>query len=475
MSGPESRRMSLGLAILPVVTLLGAVVAGALAFGFDGDVLVLTILVAAAVAGAVAILRGASWSDIERETGSKIATVLPVLLILLAIGALIGTWVLSGTIPMLVSLGVELISPRFFVLTTFLVTCLMSICTGTSWGSAGTLGVALMGAGAALGAPLDATAGAVVSGAYFGDKLSPLSDSTNICALSAGANLYAHIRHMLYTSVPSFVVAALVFAIFAAPANGDATTAAAAARLVADVDAHFSTGLVVWLPLLVVLVGVIVRKPPVLVLASSSVVAIVVGVLVQGFTLKSALLSSISGFHTGMFPVSNSTGAGELFLALVNRGGMYSMALMFVTIFAAFLMVAAMQVSGAVERILAALLGGVRSTFALIATTMAAGATLVAMTSNTSATALIVGGMFKPAYAARKLATENLSRTLEDSVTMTEALMPWTVSALFFATTLGVGTLEYAPWAVFNWCSPLASLALAALSRRWGFGIRRSV
>ena len=467
--------ISLAMALVGPAVLLGAFGTFAFTVGLDTDTLIVAMLLAATAAGAVAVRRGGSWADLERETAAKFGAVLPVVLILLAIGALIGTWVLSGTIPMLVALGVELIAPRFFVLTAFLVTCAMSICTGTSWGSAGTLGVALMGAGTALGAPLPALAGAVVSGAYFGDKLSPLSDSTNICALAANTGLYAHIRHMLFTSLPSFGVALLIYAFFAAPATGDVGAQSAAAMLLSDLRAHFDLGWWTWTPLLLVLGGVALRKPPALVLAASSAVAMVIGVVVQGFAPGSAVRSAISGFHAGMFPADAAPAneASALFLTLVNRGGTNSMAPTLVVILAAFLLAAAMQISGALDRILHALLAGVRSTFGLIGATMASGATLVSLTSHTGVTALIVGGLFQPAYAERGLANRNLSRTLEDSVTMTEALMPWTVSAIFFATTLGVATADYAAWAVFNWCSPLASLGVAFIGSRTGFGIRR--
>lgn len=472
---PEARRISLVMALVGPLTLLGAFGTFAFTVGLDTDTLIVAMLLAATAAGWVAVRRGATWADLERETAAKFGAVLPVVLILLAIGALIGTWVLSGTIPMLVALGVESISPRFFVLTAFLVTCAMSICTGTSWGSAGTLGVALMGAGTALGAPLGALAGAVVSGAYFGDKLSPLSDSTNICALAANTSVYAHIRHMLYTSLPSFGVALVVYALIAAPATGDVGAQSAAAMLVADLEAHFDLGLWTWTPLVLVLVGVALRRPPALVLAISSALAIAIGVAVQGFAPGDAVRSAVSGFHAGMLPVEHGgpVEASDLFLILVERGGTNSMAPTLVVILAAFLLAAAMQVSGALDRILQALLAGVRSTFGLIGATMAAGATLVSLTSHSGVTALIVGGLFQPAYAERGLANRNLSRTLEDSVTMTEALMPWTVSAIFFATTLGVSTADYAAWAVFNWCSPIASLVVAFIGSRTGFGIRR--
>ena len=193
----SKKPISLFEAVLPLIVMFICLLVGAFSIGMGTELLVIVMLTAAAVAGFIAKTKGASWNDVQHSTGEKLASVLPAILILLTIGMLIGTWVFSGTIPTLIYYGLKLVNPQYMVLTAFLVTAVMSICTGTSWGSAGTVGVALMGMAMAIDAPLAATAGAVVSGAYFGDKLSPLSDSTNICAIGANANLYDHIRNML--------------------------------------------------------------------------------------------------------------------------------------------------------------------------------------------------------------------------------------------------------------------------------------
>jgi len=476
MTNAPSARLGLGWALLPLLTLVACFVAGSLSIGLGTEVLIVSMLTAAFVAGGVARRQGADWEAIQRSTGAKLAAVLPVILILLAIGMLIGTWVLSGTIPLLVAWGVELIHPRFIVLTAFLATAVMSLCTGTSWGSAGTLGVALMGAAAALDAPLAATAGAVVSGAYFGDKMSPLSDSTNICALGAGADLYAHIRHMLYTAVPSFVLAVVVFSLAArSGAVGETTRPPEATRLLQEIDIVFRVDLIALLPLLLVLTGVALRRPPALVLAAASMLAAALGVAVQGFSPAQGVAAAVTGFDLSMLQsLGHDPGEfSELFARLVGRGGLFSMAPTLVVIISAFLLAAAMDVSGALDRLLRALLSGVSSVFGLIAATMTAGATMISLTSHGGVTALIVGGMFQDAYRERDLAPENLSRSLEDSVTLVEPLMPWTVSAIFMATTLDVPTLEYAPWALFCLGGPLFSLGYALTFQRLGLGIRR--
>jgi NhaC family Na+:H+ antiporter len=468
----DNRQLSLLEALLPLITLGSLLIACAVFLELNGELLVIVILASATVAGFIALRHGATWDDIQRVTGERIASVLPVLLILLAIGMLIASWIVSGTIPFIVDNGIRLVRPSLLVLTAFLATATMSLCTGTSWGSAGTVGVALMGMAGALHAPLPMVAGAVVSGAYFGDKMSPLSDSTNICAIAASVPLYRSIRHLLYTAIPSFTACLIVYSLASrvAPVTGDGLPETARI-LLADLERSFTLSAVALIPLAVMLWGIMRKYPPALAIALSALVALVVAVLFQGVTPINAITSAVTGARAEMF--GSATPPSAQFLTLVNRGGLYSMAPTLVVVIAAFILAAAMEVSGALTLLIDRMLAAVTSIFRLIAATMAAGATMIALTSHGGVTALIVGGLFQPAYRERDLAPENLSRSLEDSVTITEPIMPWTVSAIFMATTLGVPTAQYAPWAVFCYGGPFFSLLIAASYRRTGFGIKR--
>jgi NhaC family Na+:H+ antiporter len=464
MTGARTPRpLKLGAAIVPIVTMLVLFALGAVFLELSSELLIAVLLGSAAVAGFVAVRHGHSWDDIQRSTGEKLASVLPALLILLAIGMLISTWVLSGTIPYMVYWGVQLVSPRFLVLTAFLATAIMSLFTGTSWGSAGTIGVALMGTAAALDAPLAATVGAVVSGAYFGDKMSPLSDSTNICAIGAGAPLYTHIRHMLYTAVPSFVLGLILYTVAArlAPVTSDGIPDSARA-LLADLQTVYDLHWVVLVPPAIVIWSIIRRMPPALAISLSSLVAAVIGVAVQGFSVQDALVAGVGGFRADMVgSVGADAGSlGEAFTTLVERGGLYGMANTLIVVISAFLLAGAMDASGALNLLIDRMLKSVRSVFGLIAATMAAGGTMIALTSHGGVTALVIGGLFQKAYRERRLAPENLSRSLEDSVTITEPL------------TLGVPTIQYAPWAIFCYGGPVFSLLLAGLYKRTRFGLR---
>lgn len=464
-------------ALLPLVTMLGLFLAGVAFLDTSTELLVTILLVAAGVAGAVARRHGVGWDEIQRATGERFASVLPGILILLAIGLLVATWVLSGTVPFLVYWGVQLVDPAYLILTAFLATAVMSLVTGTSWGSAGTIGVALMGTAAALEVPLAMTAGAVVSGAYFGDKLSPLSDTTNCSAIGAGSDLYTHIRHMLWTALPSTVAAVLVYTLVADPGRAAGAGLPESARLLLrDLEAVYSLGWVVLLPPALVIWSIVRKVPPALALGASSLVAAVIGVTVQGFGVSEAVVAGVAGFRVdflasaGIDPASVSAP----FATLVQRGGLYSMANTLVLILAAFLLAGAMHASGSLDLLIHRMLASVRSVFGLIAATMASGGVMIALTSHGLVTALVIGELFQGAYDEQGMARENLSRSLEDSVTITEPIMPWTVSAVFMATTLGVSTVDYAPWAVFCYGGPVFSLLLAALYRRTGVGLTRS-
>lgn len=453
-------------ALLPIVTMIALLLASAPFTPLTSELIVVAMLGAATVAALIAVRHGASWDEVQRAAGAKVAGVLPALLILLAIGMLIALWVLSGTIPFLVYWGVTLVSPQYLAMTAFLAAVLMSSFTGTSWGSAGTIGVAMMGVAAAVGAPLPVIAGAIISGAYFGDKMSPLSDSTILASVAAEVDVYVHIRHMLYTAGPSFVIALVVYAVVGSrAAAGSADMPERARVILTDIARVYQLGWYVLLPPVIVIGCIVRRIPAVIAIALSSAAAAVIGVTAQHFSLGDAMMSAVAGFKLTMIASTGTDIASlsEPFARLVQRGGLNSMASTLVLVFAAFLLAAAMEVSGALDVLISRLLASVRSTFALIAATMTSGLTIVGLTSHGGVTMLVVGGLFQHAYRDRHLAPQNLSRSLEDSITVTEVLMPWTVSAVFMATTLGVPTLSYAPWAVFCYLGPVFSLLIAAV------------
>lgn len=459
-------------AMSPLITMLMAFVVASFYIPISAEFLIVALLLAATVAGFYATKYNHGWTDIQAATGKKVAGALPAIIILLSIGMLIGTWMFSGTIPMLVYYGIKLINPQYMILTAFLATAAMSL-TGSSWAAVGTIGVALMGVATAIGSPLPATAGAIVSGAFFGDKLSPLSDSTNICALAVRANLYDHIRSMLYTAIPSFILAFFVYLFASSFIDIQPTlTDTANAPILTELEQTYTFNWPLMIPPLIVIISTFKRYEAAFAMAVSSLTAMIVGVAIQDFSLNDALMAAIVGFNTTM-ATNNIDQYSDMSMMLLNRGGIYSMSSTLVIIIAAFILAGAMDVSGGLTKLLETLLAYVKSTFTLIVATMASGATIIGLTSHGAVTALIVGGLFQNTYKEKEIAPEVLSRSIEDSVTLLDALMPWTVTGMYMAATLGVPTLSYAPWAIFCVTGSLFSLLIAFTYKYTGFGIKK--
>jgi NhaC family Na+:H+ antiporter len=276
---------------------------------------------------------------------------------------------------------------------------------------------------------------------------------------------------MLDTSLPPTLIALAVYAAAGFSSVGVVGDMASALAVKGELHALFDLGVAAAVPLAIAVGGIVLRLPPALVIVVSSVCALAVGVLVQGFPVAAALTTFVNGFD--IVAANPAAAPSENLANLLNRGGVFSMAPTLMFIIAAFLLAGAMHVCGALASLLHALLSTVRSAFGLVAATMAAGATMVAMTSHGGVTSLVVGGLFRQSYADRGLAPENLSRAIEDSVVVTEPLMPWTVSALFMATTLGVATVDYFPWAIFCSLGPVFSLVFAAAYEFTGFGLKK--
>ena len=467
--------MGLGAAVAPFAVMALVFVLGMTFLEPGNGVIVTAMLSAASVAGWLAVRRGASWDTLQDAAGLQLGGLFPALILLLLIGGLVGGWMASGTIPFIVAIGLKLVDPNYFILTAFLSTSLMSLVTGTSWGSVSTLGIALMGMAGVLGIDLPMAAGAILSGAYFGDKVSPLSDTTIVCSLAVKADLYEHIRHLMYTSVPSWVIAGLLYWHFGALSLGGQTagsSASAAAQMLGDIEQAFQWSWLVFGPPVVVLIGIVRKWPAAIGLALSIVAAVLVAATVQGFSASDAISAPITGFKLAMLGQDEST-TGGAFAKLVERGGLYSMTEPFVIIIAAVILTGAMTASGALDTIVASLVRMARSTPALIASTLVAGVVVISLSSHGSVSALLLGGLFGDVYRRRGLAAVNLSRSIEDSVTLQDPLLPWTVAGVFMAKTLGVPTLAYAPWAFFCLGGPVFSMFFGLFGERLGFGIKR--
>lgn len=446
---PRAKRMPTILeALIPVVAMLLVLFIGKGVLGFSTEPL---LIIVACVAAFVAWRVGCTWDDMLDEISQKIAKGMPAILILITVGAMVGTWMTSGTIPMMIYYGVQIVSPKWLLVTAFLITCLVSVATGTSWGSVATMGVALMGIASALGVNPAATAGAVIAGSYFGDKISPLSDTTNLAPLAAGSNLYEHIGHMFWTTVPATIVSLVVYAIVGLNANTAAgATSEAVTNMMAQLDQMYDWNILILLPVILVLAGSLMKLPTIPVMILSTVVAGVEGIFMQGISLGNVLTSTVSGFNVTMItrPGFDAANAAFEVTKLLNRGGMNGIMSTTLLVFCAFCFAGIMSRAGCLEVVLKAILSVAKTTGSLILATVISCITMALTTGNSYLSILIPGEMFRDAYKERGLHPKNLSRTLEDAGTVFVPLVPWSAAGAYMTATLGVETLDYLPWAI---------------------------
>jgi NhaC family Na+:H+ antiporter len=449
----NKKTLNLGLATLPIVAMLLLLIIGYGQFGLRIEPL---LLVSAAITAALAWWQGYRWDDIIEAIVAKLAKAMPVIMILICVGGLIGTWMISGTIPYMVYWGLKLISPQYILIAAFFITSVISVCTGTSWGAAGTVGVALMGVAAGLDVPLAAAAGAVVSGAYFGDKISPLSDSTNFAAIVADTDLYSHIQHLMYTTLPSFILAAVVYLIAGhTGAVGSVATPEKVTEIVSALEGLYHFNLLLILPPVLVLWGAVTKRPVIPVMLAACALAIAIGVALQGFSLQQGLNALMDGFNLSMFASQghNVEGIVADVPRLLNRGGMFSMMSTILLVFCAFSFAGALTLTGALTVIISRLLHVVHTTGQLIAATVATTILVTGATSDGKLALLIPAELFKGAYRRMGLDNKNLSRT----------------AGIYMATTLGVSTLDLLPWAIQCY----AAVVFALIYGFTGFGIAK--
>lgn len=439
---------SFGLAIAPMLVMLSLIVVG---FSFYGIPIEVLMLASAIFTSGIAIYLGHSWQNIQDSIVDKLKTTLPALFILITVGGIIGSWMVGGTIPLLVYYGLEIITPKYLLVTTFLVCCLVSLCTGTSWGSAGTIGVALMGVALSLNVNLAPVAGAVVSGAYFGDKISPLSDSTNFAPVVAGTDLYSHIRHLLWTTIPGFILSIIVFTLLGSNIlTSNVTTPENIVLIQENLDQLFNLNVFLLLPPLLVFGGAIKKLPTVPLMLASCIIAIANALIFQGFDLVTACNAFLHGFNLQMFSdlgVVNTDILPDV-AKLVQRGGLVSMMGTILLVMCAFSFAGAMSITGGLEIIVAKMAKCIHSVTSLIGATLATTIIVVATTCDGKLALLIPAELFRDLYKKMNLDPVNLSRSIEDAGTVIEPLIPWTSSGVYMATTLGVTTLDYLPWAV---------------------------
>ncbi len=399
------------------------------------------LLAAATVAGFIALNLGYTYKEIEDGILESMMKGMPAMLIVIVVGALIGSWIAAGTIPLLIYYGLKLISPQYFLVTASLVCSIVSVVTGTSYGTVGTLGVAFIGIAHGLNIPLDQAAGAIVAGAYFGDKLSPFSDTTNLAPIAAQSNLFDHIKHMLWTTAPAWILGMIVYFILGLSSHGAVNISMEKTELIMKtIKTNFTFHWLLLLPALITLYGAVRKKPVIPAMLLSALVAVLLALIFQNTDLKSAVASTVTGFeaNTGNAMVDK----------LLTRGGMANMMHVTLIAFCAFAFGGIVQKAGMLNVLLERLLRFANTTGKLIASAVASSIATAMMTGSSFLSILIPGELFAPAFKKNNLAAKNLSRTVEDSGTVVVPLVPWSIAGVFMAGTLGVETLAYAKWAV---------------------------
>lgn len=445
---PEGARAPTFLeATISLVSLITGITTSILVYGLDAHIPMVLGVIVASVMG---LRCGFKWHHIQEGMVRGITNAIPAVIILLTVGMLIGVWILGGVVPTLIFYGLELLSPAIFLPATLLICSITSLATGTSWGTTGTIGVALIGVGGGLGIPLPLVAGAVLSGAYFGDKMSPLSDTTNMAPAMAGTDLYTHIKHMTYTTSVSYALTFLIEVALSLKYHAQNADVARVDTMMQTLQANYVINPVMFIAPLVVLV-VSYKKMP-------AIPGITLGVIVGGIfaaTMQGASWPDI--LTAAMYGVTSETGIEDVD-NLLSRGGMNAMTYTISLTMIALMFGGVMERTNQLKVLADSILSRAKSNGGLIAATALTGVGANTVLCDQYMSIVITGRTYAEAYRDRGLAPENLSRAVEDSSTVTDPLVPWSTGGTYQTATLGVSTLAYMPFAFFCWLSPIVTI-----------------
>lgn len=448
-------------ALIPVLALIWFLIGSALLHdGKEWDPHIPLIL-AAAVASIVGLFLGNSWKEIESGIVEGISVGMKAILILCVIGVMIGTWIASGIVPIMIYYGLQILHPSIFLVAACLICCVVSVATGSSWTTVSTVGIALIGVAKGLGVPLPMAAGAIISGSYFGDKMSPLSDSTNLAPAVAGAELFEHIRHMLFTTVPALAIALLLYGILGWRGFAGEASAESMDAMLSALDGSFDLNPLLLLPPLLIVIVVVWRIPALPSLLGAALLGGVLAVGFQNVSLKEILDIAQSGY-------TSATGNADVD-PLLHRGGLDSMMYTVSLILCALTFGGVMERCGFLRAIAGAILRLARSTGSLVAATVGTCVGMNVASADQYLSIIVPGRMYREDYERKGLHTKNLSRTLEDAGTLSSPLIYWNSCGMFMKETLTVSPLAYLPYCFLNLFTPLIAIALAYT----GWGIAR--
>jgi NhaC family Na+:H+ antiporter len=464
-------RLSIWQALVPIIALIGMLAYNVFIYGDDslGGSNQFILLMGGAVAAIVGVVKGVKFEVMIEDVAKNIKATVEPILILLMVGALAGTWLLSGIIPTMIYYGLQILNPTIFLAATVVICSVISIATGSSWTTSATVGIALIGIAEALGVSVAMTAGAVLSGGYFGDKLSPMSDTTNLAPAMAGTDLFTHIRYMTLTTVPTIIVTLIAFIIIGL--NLDTSGQTNPEEILDSIDASFN--ITPWLFVVpVIVIALIIKKtPPLIALLLGTLLAAGAALIFQPDLVQMIGGGEALNFETAYRGIINAItveitipSENKSLQDLFSAGGMAGMLGTIWLIICAMVFGGIMDAIGALERISEALLNLFTSIFGLFFSTVTSCLVLNLTASDQYLAIVVPGKMFAKAYEKKGLAPENLSRTLEDSGTVTSVLIPWNTCGAYHSGVLGVPVADYFFYAIFNYLSPFVTLIFAAFN-----------
>jgi NhaC family Na+:H+ antiporter len=439
-------------AILPFVVLIATMAVGIAVYEVDPHV---PMILGTAFAAVVALYLGFDWKFVEGAMFDGIHKALQAVIILTIIGVLIGVWLLAGVVPTMIYYGLKIISPSIFLFATLITCSIVSLATGTSWGTMGTVGLALIGVAQGLGIPLPMAAGAVISGAYFGDKMSPLSDTTNLAPAMAGTDVFTHVKFMLRSTVPAYVIVCIIYIILGFQFKGDASSLENVRVITEGIKRTFTINPLLLIPPVIVIVTIALKMPAIPGIFLGILSGGIVGAIMQGNSLGELLTAGYSGYvsATGVASIDELLTAGGL------ENMMYSVSLTIL----AMCFGGIMEKTGQLEVIVGQLLKLARGITGLVGLTLVTCIASNATMPEQYISVVLPGRMFAPSYRKRGLHPKMLSNALEGSGTVTSALVPWNTCGVYITGVLGVSTFAYAPWAIFNYIMPITVLVMTAL------------
>lgn len=446
MSDSENQNLSITKALCLFVLSILMIFGGVLWVKANSSIVLLT---AGAVSAALCMIWGIRWKDLERDMIGNINAMLPAILILLSVGLMIGIWIACGTVPLMVYYGLKLLSPGIFLAVTLILCTMMSVCMGTSWGTIGTVGVALMGISAGLEIPLPYTAGAIVTGAIFGDKLSPLSDTTVMSSAVSGVDIIDHIKYMLWTTLPPYIISLALYLFLGRAAAGRVITGDSVEIITSNLSSIFSLSPILLLPPIAVLGLILLKKPALPVFTAGVAIGCVLAYFSQGLSLGE-ISSALQRGYTAKSGV-------EIIDTMLIRGGLNSMLGSVVLLIAAAIFGAPLKTAGVIAILINLIKSKATSERLMQIFAFITHGAFFCITGSYYVTFAVLGPVMRPLYDSYSLHRANISRMLEDSGTALAPIIPWSVTGAFIANTLGVPTGEYIMY------SPLTYLGMVFL------------